>query len=370
MKEEKKEQVTNLELLRHYIASAIIYGLIMLCLIFCPAYYETIEENSGFDYTVFFTVFYLAYLLIAPIIYWTARPQSVKNSRNITILGYFARQFSKDMPIEHFLKNLEPTEKEKQAMMIVFVQSFFGVYCINTLCNNYLPSLGYNFDFLKVMFEQAVQYISSGSGILSGILQYLNDTGDMWIKLMMTINLTVLAISYLSDLDLFKNKIKSVDTTPLGVISCIMCYYPIVILTEKFLQVTEDSLLPVSNPTVLALLNLFAIIANIGMTLAILRLGTKSGNLTNRGIVTGFPYNIVRHPEYSMQIFYIIITTIPLYIAADMGYADKFFVTITTLAWIFIYYLRAITEERHLIKDSKYQEYALQVKHRFLPWIV
>lgn len=370
MEEEKKEKVTNLELLRHFIASAIIYGIILLCLIFCPAYYETIEENSGFDYTIFFTVFYLGYWLIAPIIYWTVRPISVKDSRNMTIFGYFARQFSKDMPVEHFLKGLEPTEKEKQAMMIVFMQTFFGVYCVNTLCNNYLPSFGYNLDFLKVMFEQAVQYITAGSGILSGIIQYLNDTGDMWIKLSMTINLIILAISYLSDLDLFKNKIKSVDTTPLGVISCIMCYYPVVLLTDKFLQVTEDSLLPVNNSALLAGLNLFAIIANFGMMIAVLRLGTKSGNLTNRGIVTGFPYNVVRHPEYSMQIFYIIITTIPLYLASDMGYGDKFFVTVTTLAWIFIYYLRAITEERHLIKDSKYQEYVLNVKHRFLPWLI
>ena len=156
MEEEKKEKATNLELLRHFIASAIIYGIILLCLIFCPAYYETIEENSGFDYTIFFTVFYLGYLLIAPIIYWTVRPISVKDSRNMTIFGYFARQFSKDMPVEHFLKGLEPTEKEKQAMMIVFMQTFFGVYCVNTLCNNYLPSFGYNLDFLKVMFEQAV----------------------------------------------------------------------------------------------------------------------------------------------------------------------------------------------------------------------
>ena len=106
MEEEKKEKVTNLELLRHFIASAIIYGIILLCLIFCPAYYETIEENSGFDYTIFFTVFYLGYLLIAPIIYWTVRPISVKDSRNMTIFGYFARQFSKDMPVEHFLKGL------------------------------------------------------------------------------------------------------------------------------------------------------------------------------------------------------------------------------------------------------------------------
>ena len=36
-------------------------------------------------------------------------------------------------------------------------------------------------------------------------------------------------------------------------------------------------------------------------------------------------------------------------------------------AWILIFYLRAITEERHLLKDSEYQKYTEEVKYRFIP---
>ena len=54
---------------------------------------------------------------------------------------------------------------------------------------------------------------------------------------------------------------------------------------------------------------------------------------------------------------------------SDMGIAEKILVTFSTFAWVYIYYLRAITEERHLIKDPEYQEYAKKVKHRFIPKI-
>jgi protein-S-isoprenylcysteine O-methyltransferase Ste14 len=185
-----------------------------------------------------------------------------------------------------------------------------------------------------------------------GLSQFLIDTGDIWLKIIFTITTFVYLFSYLSDSVFTKNKIKSIDTTPLGVISCLCCYFPVSMLTLSFIRVTEENLLPVNNPTLLAILNIIVIFANLGSLFAVLRLGTKVGNLTNRGIETGFPYNIVRHPDYSMQIVYIIATSIPLFIANNSGIFDKIMMTITTLAWIYIYYLRAVTEERHLIQDE------------------
>lgn len=367
--EEEKIEVKTGDLVKHYIASIIIYGIIFVVLTCCPLYYETIE-NDPFDYTRVLGLYYIAYILLAPIFLAIFKPKSVLQSRSLAVFNYFARQFKKQETTEQYLKNLEPHENEKQAFMILFVQSFFGVYCVNMLCNKYLLSLGYNLDFIKVMFEQAIVYVSTGANAFQGIGQFLVDTGDMWIKLSMTVILFVLSISYLSELSIFRNKIKSVDTTPLGVLSCIICYYPITILTNKFLLVTEQNQLPVNNSTLLAILYLLIMIAHFGMLLAILRLGTKAGNLTNRGIVTGFPYNIVRHPEYSMQIFYIILTTIPLFLMKDNNIIELIFITFATLGWIYIYYLRAVTEERHLIKDEKYKQYVEKVKHRFIPWVI
>jgi protein-S-isoprenylcysteine O-methyltransferase Ste14 len=117
----------------------------------------------------------------------------------------------------------------------------------------------------------------------------------------------------------------------------------------------------------IVILVIFSLIANIGILIAVARLGFKSGNLTNRGIVTGFPYNIVRHPDYSMQILFIITTTIPLCIMPTLSIMQKILMLFATFAWIYLYYLRAITEERHLIKDDEYKEYVQKVKYRFIP---
>lgn len=366
MEDSIKQEVTTKDILKHYSSSVFIYGILLLILSLSPIFYESIQE-SWMDYISFFILYYIGYIIIAPIVFFIFKPKSILESRNIAIVNYIKRQFKKNETTEEFLKNIEPKEDEKQAFMILFVKAFFGFNCLSAIFNKYFVSPGYDIDFIRTIFLQDLQDITNGVGILPGIGQFIIDTGDMWLKFIMGISMIVYAISYLTELDIFKNKIKSVDTTPLGVLSCIACYYPITLLTYKFIEVTPDSLLPVDNQVILVILNLLIILVNFLALIAILRLGTKVGNLTNRGIVTGFPYNIIRHPEYTMQICYIILTTIPLMITMQYSIISKVLMVIATLIWIYIYYLRAITEERHLIKDPEYQKYVEKVKYRFIP---
>lgn len=363
--EEEKIEVSQKDILKHYIASIVIYGIVLLFIIFCPILGENIE-NSDFNYMSFFTIYYLGYVLFAYPILIKFKPKSVLSSNNVAIFEYIKRQFVKCDSTEQWLKNIEPKENEKQAMMILFMKAFFGVLSITLICNKYIPSLDYNISFLKEMFNQALIY-GEANGVVLGTIQYIDDTADMWLTFMMMFSTIILAISYLTDLDLFKNKIKSIDTTPLGVITCIMCYYPITILTNQVIISYTEELIPVQNLVLRVILNVLVILVNLISLISIARLGTKSGNLTNRGIVTGFPYNIVRHPNYTMQMFYLILTTIPLYFVWDLTILDKILYSIGTIGWIYVYYLRSITEERHLIKDPEYQKYVDSVKYRFIP---
>lgn len=363
--EEEKVEVTKNDILKHYVASLIVYGIALLIIIFCPILGENID-NSGFNYMTFFTIYYLGYVIFAYPILLKFKPKSVLTSNNVAIIEYVQRQFTKSDSTEKFLQNIEPKENEKQAMMILFMKAFFGVLSVTLICNKYIPSLDYNLNFLKEMFYQALNY-SVTDGVVAGTMQYIDDTADMWLKIIMMISTIILAISYLTDLDLFKNKIKSIDTTPLGVITCIMCYYPITLLTNKVIISYTDELIPVQNFILRLILNVLVVLVNFISLLAILRLGTKAGNLTNRGIVTAFPYNIIRHPSYAMQMCYLILTTIPLYFVGDLTILDKILYTIGTIGWIYLYYLRSITEERHLIKDPEYQKYIETVKYRFIP---
>ncbi|MBO5386015.1 hypothetical protein J6A64_06845 [bacterium] len=365
MTDNNEIQVTKKDIVKHYLATSIIYIILFILVTLCPAYSLNVT-NENIDYSVILGFYVGGYILFAPILYFILKPKSLLDSRSLTIFGYIKRQFAKTSTLQESLNKIVPTDKEKQAMMILFMQVFFSTYTAHILCENFIPHLNYNFDFLKVMFAQAIS-LASTNGLLEGTKQFIVDTSDVWLKIIFTITAFVYLISYLSDSTFFKNKIKSVDTTPLGVLSCICCYYPMTILTYAFIKVTDQQLLPVNDTNLLVVLNIIVIFANIGSLIAIMSLGTKAGNLTNRGIVTHFPYNIVRHPDYSMQIIYIMATTVPLYINTSLPLFEKIMITLTTFAWIYIYYLRAITEERHLIQDEKYQEYCEKVKHRFIP---
>lgn len=360
-----ENEVTLKDIFKHYLSSVLIYGIILGIIINCPVYYETIE-NEVFNYIYFFIIYYLGYVIIAPIIFFTLKPKSILESKSVAIIGYIIRQFKKQTTKE-FLENLEPKENEKQAMMTLFIKTFFSVTTVNMLFNTMLPSLAYSFDFIGAISTTFVQYLKEGSGFWTNLCQYIIDTGDMWIKLILTATTLVLAFSYLTDSVIFKNKIKSADTTPLGVLSCIICYYPLTILTSKFITLSLETLIPVENQIVLVILNILIILANFIGLLATLRLFGKAGNLTNRGIVTGFPYNMVRHPAYTMQVLYIILSSIPVCFAPGFTTGEKVSLWIGILIWIYIYYLRSITEERHLINDPAYQEYVEKVKYRFIP---
>lgn len=362
----EERTVTKKDILKHYFSSILIYGVILLFITFCPLYYETIEYPVC-NYITVFSVYYLLYVIFALPIFFKFKPKSLLKSRNVTILKYIKRQFTK-MPSAEWIKSFSMNEEEKQAFVILFIKVFFGVYCVNMLCNKYLSSLDYNLGFLKEMFTQAVNYAKAEGPIL-GLIQYIDDTSDMFITLIMTITTTVFAISYITEAEFLKNKIKYADTTPLGVLSCVMCFYPFATITTKLFPVFSEDFIPVGNNILRIILSLTLIITSIISMIAILRLGTKSGNLTNRGIVTGFPYNIVRHPDYSMQILFAITLTIPMFFIDGTGFAEKIFYPLSTCVWIFLFYLRAVTEERNLIKDEKYQQYVEKVKYRFIPYL-
>jgi protein-S-isoprenylcysteine O-methyltransferase Ste14 len=68
-----------------------------------------------------------------------------------------------------------------------------------------------------------------------------------------------------------------------------------------------------------------------------------------------------------MQIVYILAVSIPIFWMSQFSVMQKVLFVFSISAWIFLYYLRAITEERHLLKDDEYKAYIEKVKYRFIP---
>jgi protein-S-isoprenylcysteine O-methyltransferase Ste14 len=112
--------------------------------------------------------------------------------------------------------------------------------------------------------------------------------------------------------------------------------------------------------------------------LASVALGTKASNLTNRGIIKAFPYNIVRHPAYiSKNVFWLCSVLVLIIMAYENStssfmvfISQAFFILVAWAAVAAIYYFRALTEEQHLMRDPDYREYVNEVKYRFIPHII
>lgn len=361
----ENQEVTKKDVIRHYLYSILIYGFILIFITFCPMLNASIS-NEFFNYITIFAAYYVMYIIFAPIFLLKFKPKTVLQSRSVAIIDYLKRQFKRNITLEERIKNIDPKENEKQAMVIYFMQAFFGVYCLNLLCNNIFSSIAYDISFIKEMHTQTF-VITQAPNIFIGIMQYINDTVDMWMKWIFGLMLIIAFFSTVTELDIFKNRIKSVDTTPLGILSCIMCYYPLKAIMEQIIPTYNSVLIPVNGEILRSILNIILILAEFTILLSVIILGTKTSNLTNRGIVTKFPYNIIRHPDYAMQILTVILLNVPIYLTNQIPLWNKCVYFVGILGWIIIYYVRAITEERHLLQDTQYQEYTQKVKYRFIP---
>ena len=370
------------EVVIHYVCSLIVYGVVLLFLYASPFTKQYLNQLI----VDMFRAAYFLYVLIAPVIFGIFRPRSLYSSHNVIICRYFKKLFSGIFNIdlsefEKFKASLSyaiPTYHEKQAMMLIFIKTFFGSLMATFLYNDYR-------EIIKTVpqFENLIGVLSasaeSGWRIFSEVL--LRESDFIYKKLLLilfSVDLACFCVGYFSEAAFLKNKVKTCETSLAGVLFCIICYPPFNGVSGSFFGWEQDSgaiafhdyFSPVTIILRLCVLFLVTIYA-----LASVALGTKASNLTNRGIVSRFPYNIVRHPAYATKLGFWIVSSVIAFcvplneiILNPVKYFTDIIVTvIISCIWIFIYYMRALTEERHLMQDPDYLEYQKKVKYKFIP---
>tara|TARA_Y100000310_G_C20565154_1_gene755122 strand:+ start:270 stop:1241 length:972 start_codon:yes stop_codon:yes gene_type:complete len=283
---------------------------------------------------------YLTYLLFAPIIYlFFAKPNSV-NKPFLLLTGskkIFLRIFSKYLP-----QNNQPVKllkKEKVAFLFLLVKIFYLPLMINFFYNN-LNHLFYLYNQLS------------------------NPQLSLWYPLILTsifaLDTLIFALGYTFESKKLKNVVKSVEPTLFGWVVTIICYPPFNIWLGKYIPwgAHDHAIFP--TPTITFIFRLIILLFLIIYLWATLALGFKASNLTNRGIVTKFPYSIVRHPAYICKNIIWWFTLLPVInwkFALGMSF------------WSLIYFFRITTEEKHLSKDPDYIIYKKKVKWRIIPKI-
>jgi protein-S-isoprenylcysteine O-methyltransferase Ste14 len=176
-------------------------------------------------------------------------------------------------------------------------------------------------------------------------------------NLMVFIDVCLASLGYLITMRWLDAGMRSVDLSPLGWASCLACYMPFNKLVAWQMGLPTTDVTMIENLP-LRIAAMAGVMICMGVYLwATLAFGLRFSNLTHRGLFTNGPYRFVRHPAYVAK-------NLSWWIEASPNLLD-FRSLLCLLGWNGIYYLRAITEERHLRRDPRYGEYAKQVKQRF-----
>lgn len=180
--------------------------------------------------------------------------------------------------------------------------------------------------------------------------------------LTMTIILAVYAFGYIVESDQLGSRIKKVDDNPFTWVITLICYAPWYALMAYVIPMGALDSAFFKNAEITKVVRMFLIILILLKVWSVVTLGTKSSNLTNRGIVTSGPYQWVRHPHYLSKLIFWWIVLIPSAIG-------NYWLISGMIFWTTIYVLRGLMEENFLKSDPEYQAYMKAVKWRFIPGV-
>lgn len=175
-------------------------------------------------------------------------------------------------------------------------------------------------------------------------------------------------IGYLSTAKCIGGEIRSVDSTVLGWLSALVCYPPLSVLVVDTWLIARNAnhwqdwfessgVLPmVWAASILLLTGIY--------TWSTVAFGPRFSNLTHRGIITHGPYRWSKHPAYISKNLSWWLISVPF--LSKSGVWPAVMSCLTMLAINAVYWVRALTEERHLSHDPIYRQYALWVRRHGL----
>ncbi len=167
---------------------------------------------------------------------------------------------------------------------------------------------------------------------------------------------------YLFASRIFGTEVKSTDSTFSGWLSCMICYPPFMALLSFFQQkkalVSADLIIP--NTALYWFWVLLTILVWIVYCLATFSFGYRFSNLSYRGLVSDGCYRYTKHPAYLSKNIYWWLCALPFIFNLSLG--DALIVGLLMAYTSFIYYMRAKTEENHLMQYPEYVAYAESIK--------
>ncbi|WP_292317365.1 isoprenylcysteine carboxylmethyltransferase family protein [Mesorhizobium sp.] len=181
------------------------------------------------------------------------------------------------------------------------------------------------------------------------------------------------AVAYTLTLRLTDSHVRSAEPAVSGWLVCLFCYPPFWnSVGVKYLTFDQDGVywgqLLAPYPLLYGLWGSIILALVLVYVWATISFGLRFSNLTNRGIITNGPYRWVKHPAYLCKNISWWMISVPFLSTAGWTVAVQ---SCLLLAGVnAVYWLRALTEERHLAADPAYREYQDFIARRGLwAWI-
>ena len=167
-------------------------------------------------------------------------------------------------------------------------------------------------------------------------------------------------VGYLCTLRILDSHVRSAEPTVLGWLVAVICYQPFWSLISNQYFHYEGSMFwdnwLISLPVVRMIWGTVIIALVTCYALATISFGLRFSNLTHRGIITSGPYRFTKHPAYLSKNLSYWLVSVPF--IEPLGWRIALTHCFALVAVNTLYFLRAKTEEKHLMHDPDYRAYA------------
>lgn len=179
---------------------------------------------------------------------------------------------------------------------------------------------------------------------------------------MFVVDVQFATVGYLLTMKPLDAHIRTANPYLAGWVAALICYPPFILMGDDgplnyHVNTADWAYWFAGQPVVLWIWGGLLVFLTAIYAWATIAFGLRFSNLTHRGILTHGPYSWTKHPAYVAKNAYWWLATMPFLVTSG-SITDLVRNTVLIAAVSLVYYWRAKTEEKHLLSDPAYKEYA------------
>ncbi|WP_417622862.1 methyltransferase family protein [Parasphingorhabdus sp.] len=179
---------------------------------------------------------------------------------------------------------------------------------------------------------------------------------------MFVVDVQFATVGYLLTMKPLDAHIRTANPYLAGWVAALICYPPFILMSDNgplnyHVNIADWTYWFDGQTTILWIWGGILVFLTAIYAWATVAFGLRFSNLTHRGILTHGPYSWTKHPAYVAKNAYWWLASMPFLVTSG-SITDFVRNTVLMAAVSGVYYWRAKTEEKHLLSDPAYKDYA------------